>query len=112
MHARAHVRAREGTAGDAAAPAGDGRVLPLGTGASAVPEGALAVARRLLAAGTLPARFLWPAVGGAGWHPVRVSACREAELPGHAPVVVAGAPGPARGRTPRELEVLTLLARG
>jgi DNA-binding CsgD family transcriptional regulator len=57
---------------------------------------------------TAPGRYV---VEHDGWRSVHVIACRDAQLP-DVRALVTCAPADVRGLTPRELDVLTLLARG
>jgi DNA-binding CsgD family transcriptional regulator len=75
-------------------------------------DGPVDVVRQLLQAGESPTRFLWPAIEGPGWRPVRVLPCNDPELTEGIAVVALGQTTAVHGLTRRELEVLSLIARG
>jgi DNA-binding CsgD family transcriptional regulator len=72
----------------------------------------LAFARQLVALGRWPAAFLWRDAARARWHRIELTGSAEGEAVGYPVVVKATDVGRPYGLTPRELEVLTLVARG
>jgi DNA-binding CsgD family transcriptional regulator len=72
----------------------------------------LALARQLVVAGGWPAAFLWSDTPRRCWHRIELRGSPEGEVVGYPAVVSATDVGRPYGLTPRELEVLTLLARG
>jgi DNA-binding CsgD family transcriptional regulator len=87
-------------------PGGDGR------GVLDVDAEPLVFARHLAATGGWPAAFLWSDAPRARWHRIELSGSAEGEVVGYPVVVSATDVGRPYELTPRELEVLTLVARG
>jgi DNA-binding NarL/FixJ family response regulator len=73
---------------------------------------ALALAWRLVELGRRPAAFLWRESRREGWHRIELAEAEDADLAGYQMVVSATPVGRPYGLTARELEVLTLMARG
>jgi DNA-binding NarL/FixJ family response regulator len=70
------------------------------------------LARRLVGLGRRPAAFLWRESRRESWHRIELAEAEDAGLAGYRMVVSATPVGRPYGLTARELEVLTLMARG
>jgi branched-chain amino acid transport system substrate-binding protein len=73
---------------------------------------AIGAAHAMLAHGGDVRRFLWPSPARGEWYAMAVIPCSERAMPGVCGVVTARPRADVHGLTPREVEVLTLLAAG